>query len=213
MKTKLSTLAAVAVSLSLQTQAADTYVFGFVGDNFSNDLSGQVSPGAITTLDFDLEGGVAFGGGVGVRSDFLGGSRFEIEASLSQHDLGSDGAIANNIPRLTTGSISQAGFHVNYLKELSLSKSFTSYAGIGIGFTSVNFEGITYGPARIDDNDIAFSWQAIAGVEYKLNETTGLYVEYNYHDIGDIDVDRTPNAFSADDINTSTVQAGLRFYF
>ncbi|MEM1443366.1 MAG: outer membrane beta-barrel protein [Verrucomicrobiota bacterium] len=188
------------------------YAFGYGGGSFVDDELGLVND--TIPLLLELDDGYTVGGGVGVRTPFLGGFRFELEGFFGENDV-VGGAINGNSGPFSnaTGSLETYGFQFNMVKEFDFG-GFKPYIGGGIGFTEVSAEAVAYGPINFTDNDGAFAWQAIAGVEFPVSENVGIYVEYNYHSVGDVAFQRSATTvLSFDDLTSSSVQAGVRISF
>ncbi|MEM7602662.1 MAG: outer membrane beta-barrel protein [Verrucomicrobiota bacterium] len=188
------------------------YVFGFGGVNFVDGETGLVN-GSIPLL-LELDDGYTFGGGAGVRTDFLGGSRFEIEGFYGENDV-IGGAINGNAGPFSSASgvLETYGGHVNLVKEFDLG-GIKPYVGGGIGYTEISAENVAYGPINFSDRDGAFSWQIIAGLEVPITDNVGVYVEYNYHSVGEVAFQRSATTvLSFDDLTNHSVQGGVRIAF
>jgi len=201
------------------------YIFGFGGGSFFDDASGIVLP-ANAPLEVGLSEGVSLGGGIGWRSDFLGGSRFEIEGAFTDQNVESVVFNNNNIANFA-GEIETYSAMVNFIKEFRGLGNIVPYIGAGIGYTEVDSNFFYNGGAAnivVNDTDGAFTWQLIAGLEFKLSDRLGLYAEYNYTSISDdISLARLGNGGAAgggfdtvaelDDFSSHGVQGGFRFSF
>ena len=93
---------------------------------------------------------------------------------------------------------------VNYKLAFKTESSLTPYIGIGIGMSWVDVSG--YG---ISDDDTVFTYQAIAGLDYALNESISLVLGYRYFSLEDAELFDT----SFGDLDDSVIEAGVRFRF
>lgn len=199
----------------------DKYIFGYGGVNLGSDYHTtgsflQPGPGNnAIPLDWSTEAGFNVGGGIGVYSCFLGGSRFEIEGSYGENTI--DAFAYNNVqlwPSEFVGQISTATVMVNFLKEVSLGKA-TGYFGGGIGGANSQFKG-NYYYLPVNERDGGFAWQLIAGVDLPINDCIALFTQYKFQSIHGIEYNTVAGdfPFSTDEAITShSVQAGLRFSF
>ncbi len=174
-----------------------TYVFGYGGLNWQDDVNANLD-GA--NLSLATDDGWTAGGGLGLMSDFLGGSRLELETFYSQND-------ANNLAISGLGSLDLPGdlsitsVQVNFIKELFDLGFLQPYAGIGVGFASVEAD-----LAGIVAEETAFAWQAIAGVDFNLSERVALFLQYRFLMVPELD-----DGF--DELNGSSALGGIRIRF
>ncbi len=178
-----------------------------------DEMSGYVSGIAGNpALILDTDDGYTVGGGLGVRSQLLGGSRLEIEGFYTENDV-NGGSLGGNAFPAASGTFETAGFHFNVIKEFDMG-AIRPYAGVGLGYASVSAENVAYGPINFSDSDGAFSWQVIVGLEADLTEAAALFIEYNYNQVGDISLQRSATTVANfEDIDFHNLQAGIRISF
>jgi len=165
-------------------------------------------------IDWDLSGGWTAGGGIGIYSRLLGGSRFEIEGSHT----------SNEVNQLWyAGFILPANFDIktnavmfNMLKEVPLGVSgVTGYFGGGIGHHSTEFDG-DIATIRYSERDSGFAWQLIAGVDFPITDRLALFTQYRYLVLSDMSFRTDFGDFvneTAGKPNSHAVMVGARVSF
>jgi outer membrane protein OmpA-like peptidoglycan-associated protein len=81
-----------------------------------------------------------------------------------------------------------------------------------VGAAFVNFDGSTSSIA-IDDDDVQFAYQGIAGIGYNVNQRLQLFVDYRYFGTTDLALRTTADVGVDADFRNHTVLAGLRYTF
>lgn len=209
MKKTLAVLSLACVLLSGAAEAS-TYVQGYAGLSFPHD-SGASGPASSGEVEFDqgIAAGVKAGGWwesfpyIGLQVDLnatfnsldafsSGGSRAAVDSDMNVYS-----ATLNGLLRLPGGFVrpyagAGAGY---YFADIDAGTAASPLLGVALAFPS--------------DNDGAFGWNALAGVELVMLPRLSLVAEYKYSradfefkDIG-IEVD-----YSA-----SQVYAGLSYVF
>ena len=102
----------------------------------------------------------------------------------------------------------------NAFYDFDTGSQFTPYVGVGagVGFVSVEYEPSAV--AIINDNAVAFAYQAMAGVAYEVSPMMSIFAGYRYRATLDPEVEAT--LFSAEfDIENraSIIEAGVRWTF
>jgi len=184
------------------------YLYGFGGLNWLSDIEDTSVP---QTVEFD-DTGYALGGGFGFRSNFLGGSRFEVDGAYRGND---DADILPATTPATLVDADQTSVHVNWIKEFNPGGYFIPYAGVGIGWTDIDLELNRGGVTDGGDADV-FSWNAIAGIEAVLTEAFSFYTEYRYTALTDFGMQFQTLGGSVvvpDGADNHSLLFGLRYYF
>jgi len=193
------------------------YVFGYGGINWLTDFEGIAQDGA-PEFELDADNGWGAGGGLGLRSDWLGGTRLEVEGFHRSNDIDEllVGQIEAAFPADAEAEIT--GVSVNFIKELVWG-SLYPYVGLGLGYgeMDVDLQASTVpGPGVfIDDHSSAFLWQVIAGLDFPYTQRTSLYLEYRYMPLSDFDLEYIGpvEMINYDDVSTHSIFAGIRFAF
>lgn len=134
-------------------------------------------------INFDLQNGWTVGGGAGVYSGLLGGSRFEIEGFSTQNDNGYLSYSGFELP--ASFEIQTLAVMFNLLKEVPLGQTgATAYFGGGVGYATTTFHG-DIDTIEYDDEDSGFAWQLIAGVDFPVTESLSLFTQYAYRVLSD----------------------------
>ncbi|MEM8770634.1 MAG: P44/Msp2 family outer membrane protein [Pseudomonadota bacterium] len=124
------------------------------------------------------------------------------------------GATVGEIVAAGEGEVDTLFVMVNAIGEWENSTAFTPYigAGVGAGFVDVNYA--PSGTEIINDEDVAFAYQFMAGVGYELTSSTTLFAGYRYRATLDPEVNASLFAAEFDTENAgSIVEAGVRFTF
>ncbi len=188
------------------------YLFGYGGFSFSHGrdvhfpfVKGATSSRGIPPYDgpeterWESDGhSFIYGGGVGVRSAFLGGSRFEIEGLVTRNDYD----VYANGAKLDFSAFGYGDLHAdvdtkaimfNLLKEFPLGHC-TGYVGGGLGVAMVDVDtklvnsGDTGVSVYGSDVDMAFAAQIIAGVDVPVTECCSLFFQYKMLSVSSIDI-------------------------
>jgi opacity protein-like surface antigen len=183
-------LVASAAALLLGTFAGST---GALADSYISVLGGptwapDLNVGGTTNK---MDTGFNIGARYGYYLDSWGLPNVSLEAD----GLFNQSTFAAN----NAGRIQSSSYMANAVYHLPLESSpFSLYGGAGLGAVQTN----------IDDNaghhggSTVLGWQAIGGVDWRLNDMTGLFAEYRYqnaHDVnagGFTNVGNTSNSLS-----------------
>lgn len=105
-----------------------------------------------------------------------------------------------------------------YVQPVNIS-GWKPYAGMGMGFSSIEIEYVTDGVVEGNgDKDWELSWQLMLGVEYEINDSLDLQFGYRFVDLGDSTVDLTsfggtPAGKFKADLTANEYMIGLRYTF
>jgi opacity protein-like surface antigen len=181
----------------VQPKERKAYVFGYAGFDFGSDyetigaFDGVPDPAHCPVgydhsdpafdptnvpINFDLEDGETFGVGVGVYSQFLGGSRFELETSYTHNEVSGVTYVDFDLP--ASFDVETRALFFNYLKEVPLGK-LTGYFGGGVGYANTSFRG-DLDTVRFSDESDGFAWQLVAGVDFPLTDRLSMFTQYRY---------------------------------
>jgi Outer membrane protein beta-barrel domain len=178
------------------------YVFGYGGfaAGYELDLTGTVA-------HFDFGGGFIAGGGVGIYSDLLCGSRFEIEGLFTSNDIESVTDVAGITEGASGGGINTRAVMVNALKEIPFA-CVTGFVGAGVGYAGTELDD---GEFSVDSGAVAY--QLIAGGEMPISDCLALFAQYKLLGIGETDYLVDGDTLNFDSYFIHSVSAGLRFSF
>lgn len=146
--------------------------------------------------NFDLDVGLSGFGIVG----FELGPRIQIEG-----ELGYRGASAAD-----DTSVNQTSFMVNALVNFPVLDNLSIFGGLGVGADFI-------GRGAYEDQT-AFAWQAIAGLNFALTDRIGLFVRYRYFDPSDsmigyvrVEKDGYEDNIWVMDMSSQTASIGIKF--
>lgn len=219
-------------------------------------LRGNAGYGTHTDAEFDnsvfrgdveSEGNVA--GSLGIGYEFEDNWRVELDGDTLWTDLGAIGQQPSSFAKLRTNSLM-----LNAIYDFEDFDRFEPYIGAGVGlvqgqlraeahdFQTTNTGGTfavanpaclggQNGACSIDDKDMTFGWQLLAGLGYAISDNLTWDTHYSYMNVdsGDLDFDGnfTPNFLSAlsvipatfphdtelQDVGAHTLMTGLRYRF
>ncbi len=172
----------------VQQKRMKAYAFGYGGLDFGAGYETTGRFDYIATeipIDFDLKNGWTAGGGLGVYSGLLGGSRFEVEGSYTANDVGYLTYTGFQLPadfEMTTAAVM-----FNILKEIPLGQDgAVGYFGGGVGFAETEMNG-NIDTIQYSDSSGGFAWQLIAGVDFPVTERLAIFMQYRYMVLSDRD--------------------------
>jgi opacity protein-like surface antigen len=185
----------------------------------------------------EMDYGYVVGASIGYTMVFPESSadlRFEAEAIYRKHDDGqinsawyatSDNTDSTSLGYETVpviGSLEIRSAMLNALVDFHTPTRIVPYIGVGAGISQIVAEGYTLDanrsfwegyPQFFDEEIYALSWQAIAGVGYRLSPGAMLTLEFRYFRLA---ADRWSNVFQTDELRDVTFDdwsMGVRFTF
>lgn len=183
--------------------AAQTYYVdlrGAYGQIYDTDLSG---PGVSGEAAFDQ----GYGAAAAVGLQWIDGWRFEGELSWLRSDFETIAGVT------TEGTAESYAAMLNVYYRLMHERSATPYLGGGAGAARLAVSDLPAGLARIDDFDVVFAWQAMAGVDFSVSQSVTLSVEYRYFAADEAELfDSLGNAHQME-FTSSTAMLGIRLGF
>jgi len=161
----------LALGLVLPSAGADKgfYFNAEAGANWAQDIDFRSGGGAL-----ELDTGARFGGSVGYNFSPHLSAEFDT------------GWLWNQV-KDTDSTLAHMPFIVNGVFRLPIGSKLETYVGAGIGGVYSTFTRDDDFIDEDDDGDIAFGWQAMAGIRYKLNERMSLGAGYKYLFSGETD--------------------------
>lgn len=193
--TRLCVAAAVWGLVSLTTTAQADRIEGWylsgggvfsTVDNRTYDLVGAPVIAHPAELDDDL--GFFVAGGYG-----FDGLRLELEYGRRKNEVDRFGRVGGVGPG--EGELAARTLMANLVYDFELTPRLLPYAGVGIGRTRVEADGIqrdTALPDRtgiIDGDGSAFAWQLLVGFAFQATEKLDLMVDFRWLDVGDTELD------------------------
>ncbi len=197
------------------TASSAWYVSGSAGLTFMENAHSHSSDGAV----FDMTGAnpgyditAALGKGLG--------NGFRVEGELGYHrvDLGRATVYSPGGLGLSGsgagGDASAVSMMGNGYYDFDTGGPIKPYLGAGVGFANVNFNGVDVGGHRAtSDEDLAFAYQAMAGIGYQLTPTGTIYTGYRYFAVDDPTFTDTVGGNLHSEFATHNIEVGYRLSF
>jgi outer membrane protein OmpA-like peptidoglycan-associated protein len=179
------------------------YLMGAIGPNFGRDSDLESST---FELEAELDTGWTLSGGFGYA--YGNGFRTELELGLRDND------VSNVSGAAATGDIRSQSLMGNLYYDFDTRSKWTPYVGAGIGLTRIKANGVTpVSGTSIDDKDLTYGAQAMAGVAYAVTDRLALTLGYRYFMAPDIEWQNSAGADVDADYSTHEILVGLRFTF
>ena len=182
-------------------------VSGGVNYLLNQDLSGF--PGGFSEVQFDIGWAAIVAGGY----RFENGLRPEIEVGFRQNDV--DKLKVGGRDLSGSGTERTLDFMGNLIYDFDLGGPIIPYIGVGIGGAQVDVDSLGAGGTSFNDRQLAFAYQGIVGVSYKISEALEAFADYRYFSTAGLDLkDSIPTPASVDDeYRSHTIIIGLRWTF
>lgn len=199
-----SALALVAATPALAENKQGPYV-GLGGayvmpqDSDTDQATGTAFDGDVEWDDgWGVVGSLGYAWGTGLRTELELSWRENEADAIGNTDLGGTGRAFSTM--------------ANVLYDIDFGLPFKPYLGAGAGVARVAFDGVTDGTTTVDEGEMAFAWQGIAGASYSLSESTDLTLDYRYFSVPEVELENATSTFDTE-YNTHNVVLGVRFTF
>ena len=128
----------------------------------------------------DLDTGYSIIGAVG--NSYRNGLRGEFELGYRGLDVGSvSGASAS-------GGVNVFSFMINGYYDFKNKTKWTPYLGVGLGGANISADAVTpVSGSSLDDSDLVFAYQGMAGLSYQVSDQLSLFSDYRYFATADPD--------------------------
>ena len=166
--------------------------------------------------------GFDLGGTVGYRfaQTPSGNFRVELEGHYSQSDLDTGRPYGAFAADAYNGEVQTAGAMVNAYYDLSqLGGRVVPYVGAGLGFENVDLDA-RGSAASYHGNDPVFAYQAIAGIEYRIDNHVSVTLDGRYFDMdkprfhtAPAGIAVTPEPTASYDLDGFKGMVGVRYTF
>lgn len=206
-----ATIVAVALLALPTAAAANMYAGGQIGTSILSDsditdptgtIQASFSPGFSGTGFFGIE----------VVPNF----RVEGELGYSFNSLDEFSDNTGSIPAI--GDLTIFSVMANAFYDFALAPKWKLYIGGGVGIATVSLNDVGFEFFGIDiviadDDDTVFAWQAGGGIEFDINPTVALQLDYRYFDTAELNfTDVVGDAFTAE-ADRHTIRFGARWKF
>ena len=169
---------------NLDDTNAGWYIGGIAGAVFLADQKSEaVNPNTFRVIDgkFDWNGagGMMVGYRFPVHPRDMGQLRIEFDSIY--RDNGIKTLLSNDVEfPAAVGEATSTSFMFNVALDFTNWHSWiTPYVGGGVGVIYLD-EVLHYGNARLDDHDVVFAFQGMAGASIKLWENVEVFTEFRY---------------------------------
>ncbi len=154
----------------------------------------------------DLDTGYSIIGAVG--NSYRNGLRGEFELGYRGIDVGSvSGASAS-------GDVDVFSFMINGYYDFKNKTKWTPYLGIGLGGANISADGVTpVSTSSLDDSDLVFAYQGMAGLSYQVSNQLSLFTDYRYFATADPDFTLSNGTAVDSEFSDHRVMFGLRWHF
>lgn len=166
---------AVGCSVPALAETNGWYVGAQTGFNYVPKMSDGIW-GADAEAKFDP--GIGVLGQVG-----YGFGQIRLEGELGYRYNKADTVELSNQKVSASGSAQATTLMLNALYDFNTGTAWTPYLGVGVGGAYVNMNGVRArdgGPVKVDDSDLVFAYQGIAGVSYDFTNNLAIKADYRY---------------------------------
>jgi len=191
------------------TQGDGWYFSGSTGLSL---MENSTSRGAGGHFDTSADPGFAVNGAVG--KEFGNGFRAEGELGYRQLSLDHVTSYGGGLGSGGAGGDAEA-FSVmgNGYYDFDTGGPIKPYIGAGLGFAQVSLSNATVnGRSLVDDEDLVFAYQAMAGVGYQVNPKGTLFLGYRYFAVDDPSFNSAIGPVQSE-MATHNVEVGYRLAF
>jgi outer membrane protein OmpA-like peptidoglycan-associated protein len=186
-------------------QAGEGFYLGLgAGAVFPED-SDVTGTGVNVSTEFDTGYSVIGALGYAYRNGFR--SEFE----LGYRDVNID-----SVSGVTTGSgdVDVFSFMANGYYDFRNKTAWTPYLGLGIGGAKINADAVSpISGSVLDDSDLVFAFQGMAGVTYDINEQLSMFADYRYFRTMDPDFTLQSGTDVDSEYADHRIMVGLRWFF
>ncbi len=159
------------------------YVSGSAGMSFLEEQTNRNHSGS---TNFDTSGAnPGFDVTAALGKNLGNGFRAEGELGYRQIEIGHATVYAPGGTGISSGNgngnANAVSFMGNGFYDVQTGTRFVPYVGLGIGLAAVTMDGVSvnHTPA-VDDSDLVFAYQAMAGVGYQLSPSATIFTGYRY---------------------------------
>ena len=192
------------VAAPVSAQDKGPYIEGTAGISLPEDS--EVSAGGVST-DVSLDNG--FAGGLAVGNAYGNGFRTEFEIGFHSNDLDRSPSTSIN------GDTQAISLMVNGLYDFAVDSRFKPFVGVGLGGARVSVDADTYPNVlgAVDDSDIGFAWQGMAGVAYQIDDQLSASLRYRYFSVPSVNMSTSGGSTFETDYASHDIMVGLRWSF
>ncbi|MDH5762544.1 MAG: outer membrane beta-barrel protein [Nitrospinota bacterium] len=199
--------------VSLPAQADTLYFAAQAGFSTQPTSDNEDPNNPANNFELNTQNGVNGALAVGAKFGMLRG---EIEA-VYRYNPNDKFVDAGMTQEGADGSMSMMTVFLNGYIEFDLLGIVTPYAGLGIGYGTLNLNLKEMdGTVVVDDKDEVYAYQLMAGAAFNLTESWSLTGEYRYFDTiskAELTLSNGINFIENSDISAHEVRFGIRYWF
>ena len=205
-------IAAAAIMVPCVARADDASRGWYVGlagiGSFQTDADSKVG-GVRDSIKSDA------GWGVSGDTGYNWGNGVRTEAEVAFRTSGVDKVTGTgSSATLNGGDVSNTNIMVNGLYDFNTGTRFTPYVGIGIGAAFVNGDDIrTVNTRTLNDDDVKFAFQGIAGASVALDKNWSVTADYRYLRTPNIEYKSNVGDTAATENASHNILVGVRYSF
>lgn len=158
-------IAGLAITAAPMAHAQNWYMGAQMGLNMVTDAESGVPGTPFSDIEYDWGFGLLGQVGVSIAD------RYRIEGEIGWRRNSVDEFAGVN----ADGQANLFSFMVNGYYDIKTGTKWTPYIGAGVGGAVFDL-----GLNAMDDNDVTFAYQGIAGVAYRLNDNLSIKADYRY---------------------------------
>jgi OmpA-OmpF porin, OOP family len=144
------------------------------------------------------------------------GNGFRAEAEISYRQIGLDHITSYGPPGSggASGDTSALSLMGNGYYDFDTGGPIKPYVGVGIGGARVSMSNVAvHGNALVNDDDVDFAYQAMAGVGYQVTPQGTLFVGYRYFAVDDPTFNTSVGSRVGSDFASHNIEVGYRIGF
>lgn len=190
-----------AIAGGAAAQVSGPYVSGGLMGVYPNDP--DFKGAAVGQLDLGLGLGASASAGFQMES----GLRVEGELAWRRNGAERFAGVA------TGGTMSSLSAMGNLVYEFDNDSGIYPYLGAGLGMARVAASDMTIAAVAVDDSDLAFAWQGLAGMAFALDPNLSLIAEYRYFAAVRPDIEDAAGGNINAQYSNHSALLGLRYRF
>lgn len=200
----LSMMGVSAIALSGVSVAADKglYLEGRVGAVVAEESEFE------TTAEVEADRDLGWLAGIALGYAYGNGLRGEFGYDYRQNNVDTVGGVSGG-GKMRASSLMVSGFY-DFFRDSSVQP----YVGGGLGGAFVDADNVNpVGGSIVNDDDISFAYQAMAGVAVNVSPRVKVTLGYRYFAVPDLDFKTAAGASADADYSNHEILLGVRFTF
>lgn len=207
-----TTLLGAAAAIAIVVPAAAFADEGFyLGANLGVNMPGN-SKYEDSTGEASVDTNLGFSGAVSAGYQFQ--SNWRLQADLAARINSVDEITGTGATSPFDGNVDAYSLLADAIYGIPTGTKFTPYIGAGLGLAVVKARNVqTVLGTNVNDTDVVFAYQGIAGIEYDISPTWKASLDYKYLRTADPKFEADNASEVKTDYEDHTVTVGLRYLF